>query len=98
MGGPDPLTGPYDVVISRALAPLAQLLRWSMPLIGPQGCLLALKGPDVQRELVALEDRARVKACPIGACRPELAISVREYTLPVAGARRAIVKITPQSY
>ncbi len=42
----------YDVVTSRAVAPLGKLLGWSMPLVAPQGALLAIKGSTVAQELV----------------------------------------------
>ena len=35
---------PFDVVTSRAVAPLARLLGWSMPLVAPTGALVAMKG------------------------------------------------------
>ncbi|MGD9959870.1 16S rRNA (guanine(527)-N(7))-methyltransferase RsmG [Nocardioides sp.] len=41
----------FDVVTSRAVAPLDRLLEWSMPLVSPEGCLLALKGSSVADEV-----------------------------------------------
>lgn len=41
----------YDVVTSRAVAPLERLLRWSMPLVAPHGALLAMKGSSVDDEV-----------------------------------------------
>ena len=43
--------GSYDVVTSRAVAPLPRLLTWCLPLIGPTGELLALKGSSAEREI-----------------------------------------------
>lgn len=42
----------YDVVTSRAVAPLSRLLEWSMPLVGPSGALVAMKGQSVEDEIV----------------------------------------------
>jgi 16S rRNA (guanine527-N7)-methyltransferase len=42
----------FDVVTSRAVAPLPRLLAWSMPLVLPGGCLLALKGSSAREEVV----------------------------------------------
>ena len=44
--GPRRCTGPgtFDVVTSRAVAPLERLLGWSMPLVAPTGALVAMKG------------------------------------------------------
>jgi 16S rRNA (guanine527-N7)-methyltransferase len=41
----------FDVVTSRAVAPMAQLSEWSLPLIGSGGLFLAMKGSSVQAEL-----------------------------------------------
>jgi 16S rRNA (guanine527-N7)-methyltransferase len=45
----------FDVVTSRAVAPLPRLLAWSMPLLAPAGRLLGLKGAQVREEV----DRSR---------------------------------------
>jgi 16S rRNA (guanine527-N7)-methyltransferase len=44
-------TRTFDVVTSRAVAPLERLLRWSMPLVAPEGALVALKGSSVHEEI-----------------------------------------------
>jgi len=41
----------YDVVTSRAVAPLPKLLRWSLPLCGPEGQILAMKGSTAAQEI-----------------------------------------------
>ncbi|UUZ61095.1 16S rRNA (guanine(527)-N(7))-methyltransferase RsmG [Nocardioides sp. B-3] len=41
----------FDVVTSRAVAPLERLLQWSMPLVAPQGALVAMKGSSVEAEI-----------------------------------------------
>lgn len=43
----------FDVVTSRAVAPLERLLGWSMPLVAPQGALVAMKGSSAAEEVVA---------------------------------------------
>ncbi|KRF37584.1 16S rRNA (guanine(527)-N(7))-methyltransferase RsmG [Nocardioides sp. Soil805] len=43
----------FDVVTSRAVAPLERLLRWSMPLVAPHGALVAMKGSSVTEEIEA---------------------------------------------
>jgi len=43
----------FDVVTSRAVAPLERLLRWSMPLVAPRGALVAMKGSSVDAEILA---------------------------------------------
>jgi 16S rRNA (guanine527-N7)-methyltransferase len=43
----------FDVVTSRAVAPLDRLLEWSMPLVAPAGALVAMKGSNVGEEIEA---------------------------------------------
>jgi 16S rRNA (guanine527-N7)-methyltransferase len=49
----------FDAVTARALAPMARLLDWGMPLVGPGGSLLALKGRSAADELSAAEPQLR---------------------------------------
>lgn len=41
----------FDVVTSRAVAPLPRLLGWSMPLVAPRGRLVVMKGSRIHDEL-----------------------------------------------
>lgn len=41
----------FDVVTSRAVAPLAKLARWSMPLVAPDGAMVAMKGSSAPEEV-----------------------------------------------
>lgn len=43
----------FDVVTSRAVAPLGRLLGWSMPLVAPTGALVAMKGQSIREEITA---------------------------------------------
>jgi 16S rRNA (guanine527-N7)-methyltransferase len=43
----------YDIVTSRAVAPLGKLLRWSTPLMHQDGQILALKGSSAADEVAA---------------------------------------------
>ncbi|HQR26810.1 MAG TPA: 16S rRNA (guanine(527)-N(7))-methyltransferase RsmG [Nocardioides sp.] len=45
-------SGRFDVVTSRAVAPLPRLLEWSMPLVAPDGVLLAMKGSTAAAEIL----------------------------------------------
>lgn len=47
-------TDRFDVVVSRAVAPLGRLLGWCMPLTAPQGHVLALKGSQAAEEIRAV--------------------------------------------
>lgn len=44
----------FDVVTSRAVAPLGRLLEWCMPLTSPDGHVLALKGSTADEEIRAV--------------------------------------------
>lgn len=57
----------FDVVTSRALAPLDRLLGWSMPLVQPHGALVAMKGSSVDQEL----EQARGVLGALGCGDPE---------------------------
>ncbi|GAA1429691.1 hypothetical protein GCM10009616_12300 [Microlunatus lacustris] len=45
--------GSYDVVVSRALAPLPRLVGWCDPLRRPEGQIIALKGRSAAEELAS---------------------------------------------
>ena len=42
----------FDVVTARAVAPLAKLLPWLAPFVGPSGTAVAFKGASVSEEMV----------------------------------------------
>lgn len=58
----------FDVVTSRAVAPLERLLRWSMPLVSAQGALIAMKGSSVADEI----EVARPVLKQLGCAEPEI--------------------------
>jgi 16S rRNA (guanine(527)-N(7))-methyltransferase RsmG len=43
--------GPYDLIVSRATAPLVDLMKWSKPILKPGGKILTLKGGDLIEEI-----------------------------------------------
>ncbi len=43
--------GPYDLVVSRATAPLVDLMKWSRPILAETGKILTLKGGDLTEEI-----------------------------------------------
>jgi 16S rRNA (guanine527-N7)-methyltransferase len=53
----------FDVVTSRAVAPLDRLLRWSMPLVAPHGALVAMKGSSVPEEIGSAGEVLRSLGC-----------------------------------
>lgn len=53
----------FDVVTSRAVAPLERLLGWSMPLVAPTGALVAMKGSSVTEEIETARDELARWGC-----------------------------------
>ncbi len=53
----------FDLVTSRALAPMSRLLEWSMPLVTEGGALVAMKGASVVQELLDAESELAVLGC-----------------------------------
>jgi 16S rRNA (guanine527-N7)-methyltransferase len=53
----------FDVVTARALAPLARLLGWGMPLVAATGALLAMKGNSAAEEIKAAATPLRELHC-----------------------------------
>jgi 16S rRNA (guanine527-N7)-methyltransferase len=58
----------FDVVTSRAVAPLGKLVQWSLPLVRRHGLLLAMKGSSAHDELSA----ARSEITRLGGVKPEV--------------------------
>jgi 16S rRNA (guanine527-N7)-methyltransferase len=60
------MRGPlFEVVVSRALATLAQFVGWTRHLLAPGGCWLAMKGRLPDEELAALPPDVRAKVVPL---------------------------------
>lgn len=60
----------FQVVTSRAVAPLDRLLGWSMPLVEPEGALVAMKGTSVAAEV----ESARQVLADLGCAEPEVRV------------------------
>jgi len=58
----------FRVVTSRAVAPLDRLLEWSMPLVAPEGALVAMKGSSAAAEVEGAEATLQRFGC----ARPEV--------------------------
>jgi 16S rRNA (guanine527-N7)-methyltransferase len=92
----------FDVVTSRAVAPLPRLLDWSMPLVRAGGVLAAMKGASAAQELVdaapALRrhhaGRAEVLHCGVGVMDPPTTVIRVEAT--GAGGLRSGVPVKPR--
>lgn len=45
----------FDIVVSRAVAPLSDLIHWGRPLLSENGVLVTIKGSSVQEEILEME-------------------------------------------
>lgn len=72
------LTGPYDVICSRAFASLHDFVAWSGGALAADGVWLAMKGKRPDDEMAALPPRAQV-------------FHVEQLTVPGLAAERCIV-------
>ncbi|SFB30440.1 16S rRNA (guanine527-N7)-methyltransferase [Nocardioides alpinus] len=55
----------FDVVTSRAVAPLERLLGWSMPLVAPTGALVAMKGQSIHEEIASAAAALHTWRCAV---------------------------------
>ena len=80
--------GERDVAVSRAVAPLDKLTKWSMPLLRPGGRMLAMKGERAPKEV---EEHRRVMSS-LGAADVRVVTCGASYLHPpatVVSARRS---------
>jgi len=68
----------FDVVTSRAVAPMDRLTRWSMPLVNGGGLFLAMKGATAEQEL---ESAARIIG-RLGGVDPQVVSVGEEWVSP----------------
>ncbi|MDR2711504.1 MAG: 16S rRNA (guanine(527)-N(7))-methyltransferase RsmG [Clostridiales bacterium] len=89
------LRGTCDLVTARAVASLALLAEYALPLLKTGGCFLALKGPALGHELGAGKEALTILGGEI--------IERREFVLPFCFERRSLLLIkkfasTPEKY
>jgi 16S rRNA (guanine527-N7)-methyltransferase len=75
----------YDVVTSRAVAPLPRLVGWCLPLLAPGGRLLALKGSSAAGELADAAGLLRKK---------RLTGTVHEVPVPTTDETTWVIELT----
>jgi 16S rRNA (guanine527-N7)-methyltransferase len=74
----------FDLVTARALCSLGELIVLAGPFLAPGGRLVAMKGPEGQRELSKQLDLLRQKGW---------SASLHRMNLPVSGAERCLVEL-----
>lgn len=83
-------TGRAQVVVARAVAPLARLLQVTLPLLRPGGSLVAMKGRGAEDEVAAAAATLRRLAAA--------SVEVRDLALPDgSAATRAVVVVAGES-
>ncbi|BBY06393.1 16S rRNA (guanine(527)-N(7))-methyltransferase RsmG [Mycobacterium noviomagense] len=90
----DRLAGRMDAAVSRAVAPLDKLTRWTVPLLRPGGRVVAIKGESAREEV----DRHRRVMASLGATDVRVVTCGANYLNPpatVVVARRAPVRRRP---
>lgn len=71
----------FDHTTSRAVAPLAQLVEWSRPLLKPSGTVEAMKGGDVTEELSMISEKSEVLTLPEALQLNEKLVTVKLITV-----------------
>ena len=85
----------YDIVTSRAVANLATLSEYMLPMAKEGGCCICMKGAEVEEEI--LNSKNAIKILGGNICK------IEKFTLPQSDNKRNIVvidkiKITPSKY
>ena len=80
----------FDLVITRAFAPLPKLLELALPCLKPDGCIVAMKGADGEKELAEVGDWLALNGLH---CSQQVSLE-----LPRSGARRYLLffRLKPQ--
>jgi len=86
LGERDDYRHAFEVVTARAFSSLDQLVTCAAPLLAPKGRILAMKGPEGEREW-------RVSAAARGGWR---CTRVVHLTLPFSGAQRQLLVLEPE--
>jgi 16S rRNA (guanine527-N7)-methyltransferase len=89
----------FDVVTSRAVAPLPRLLDWSMPLVDAGGSLIALKGSSVTDEVEQASVELRRHRCgaPVVIPLGEGVASSPTYALRVSRSDPSALPLLPRA-
>ena len=77
----------YDVVVTRAVAPLDELLKWSHDLLKKGGSLLSLKGGNIEEEIMRAKQLKFIRSIE------EALLSLQEYE-EFAKEEKKIVRVT----
>ena len=82
--------GQFDVVISRAFTSLKKFLFLAVPLIKPDGFIIAMKGKEVEKELDDLKAK-KIRADIYQINSHQFSFQVEKYRLPISCDDRSLV-------
>ncbi|MFZ0611527.1 MAG: 16S rRNA (guanine(527)-N(7))-methyltransferase RsmG [Desulfobacterales bacterium] len=85
--------GPFDVIVSRALASLEDYLALAVPLVAAKGLILALKGRISSAEVTAARQFLTTVGSSIQGSLGAFELTVNRYRLPVFDSERSIVAV-----
>ena len=80
----------FDVVVSRALFSLTELISPAMPLLKEGGLIVSFKGRPAEAEKEYLEWRSSPRHSRVETSNPSFSGDIRPYTLPFSNAKRAL--------
>lgn len=84
--------GKFDRVVCRAFSSLEDFANLTLPFLSPGGCLLAMKGPQVDH---AHETANQKDDGSIVLGGTSFSMRIHRYRLPLLDARRSLVVLTP---
>ncbi|MBS3757211.1 MAG: 16S rRNA (guanine(527)-N(7))-methyltransferase RsmG [Desulfobacterales bacterium] len=85
----------FDVVITRAVSSLEDLIRLALPLLKKNGRLIAMKGDSYQAEIDELKNDRWIQTGGKKYDTRGFKIDVKRYRLPVSAAGRALIMVRP---
>ncbi len=83
---PSGSAAPFDIIVSRAFAKSAVLVRLALPYIDKAGCLLLWKGPGIEDEIRELKAAPEFRD-------GRLTVDIHPYRLPMAKGERNFVTV-----
>ena len=82
--------GRFDVVISRAFTALDRFLQMAEPLVNSNGVIIAMKGREVDKEIMVLKN-CQIEPDVYKINNRRLKLQVEKYRLPISGDERSLV-------
>jgi 16S rRNA (guanine527-N7)-methyltransferase len=83
----------FDVVISRALTSIENLVILAAPLMAEHGKIIILKGPEVQQEVAALCSQDDPNSAIMEMAAMRFSVDLKTYSLPYLGSQRTMVTL-----